>query len=195
MSTYINNTYVYGFSIANADQSMAKFIEYCNNLSKNDKVIILKESLDLRKLSIEGRYFKIKQRANKEYRIQKGKTHLLIEKLNKLGISNIEVEEIETRWSEVNIDVINYLGKNVDTHIRKFVNDFIDKNPLITKDKTITKDRFPYLYLYYANEIYLMKNLFHNKNYSYCHYDKNSNDFTFFELLDEKQIKYVNLND
>ena len=86
------------------------------------------------------------------------------------------------------------MGKNIDTHIRKFVNDFINKNPLITKDKTITKDRFTYLYLYYANEIYLMKNLFHNKNYFYCHYDKNANDFTFFKLLDEKQIEYVNLN-
>lgn len=42
MSTYINNTYVYGFSIANADESMTKFIDYCSNLSKNDKVIILK---------------------------------------------------------------------------------------------------------------------------------------------------------
>lgn len=39
-----------------------------------------------------------------------------------------------------------------------------------------------------------MKNLFHNKNYFYCHYDKNANDFTFFKLLDEKQIEYVNLN-
>lgn len=64
-----------------------------------------------------------------------------------MGINNIEVEAIETKWNKINLDVTNYLGKKVDTHIRKFVNDFINKNPLITKYKTITKDRFTYIYI------------------------------------------------
>jgi hypothetical protein len=86
-------TCVFGFSVANADSSMENFLTYCNTHKlKNNifKIIILKESLELRKLSINGRYLKPRQRAKKEYRVHGYKTDTLIKTLNEMGFHYIK---------------------------------------------------------------------------------------------------------